>query len=229
MGLGVVGLEPDGRAVARRSASAGLALVGQDVAEVGVGLGEVGPEPERGAVLGLGLRRLALVVQGVAEVAVGPGVVGLEPGRGACGRHGRIQRRRGFLRPAVVLEPPAQAAQVPGMLGRGRPRLAQLAEDRPGLLGAAAALQQVGQRVTARRLQGARDAVAGDGLGPALGRQLGQVVPQPLVEPGVARVAKQAAAEHRHGAGEVAGYLRFAERGGQQRHGRRPVAGPERG
>ena len=48
-----------------------------------MGLGEVGLEPDRGAVLGDRLLDLPLVVQGDAEVVVGLGDVGLEPDRGA--------------------------------------------------------------------------------------------------------------------------------------------------
>ncbi len=49
MGLGVVGLEPDGLAVFG-DGLVELALVPQGVAEVGVGLGVVGLEPDRLAI-----------------------------------------------------------------------------------------------------------------------------------------------------------------------------------
>ena len=65
------------------TASCQLPLARQGVAEVEVGLGVVGLEPEGGAVFGDGLGQLALVRQGVAEVVVGLGVVGLEPDGGA--------------------------------------------------------------------------------------------------------------------------------------------------
>ena len=58
-----------------------LALVRQGEAEVVVGSGEVGLEPDRLAVFGHGLVQLALVSQGDAEVVMGTGVVGLEPDR----------------------------------------------------------------------------------------------------------------------------------------------------
>ena len=46
-----------------------------------MGHGEVGLEPDRRAVFGVGLGQLPLVAQGDAEVVVGLGVVGLEPDR----------------------------------------------------------------------------------------------------------------------------------------------------
>ena len=61
-----------------------LALAVQGVAEVGVGLGVVGLQPDRLAVLGDGLGQLPLAAQGVAEVGVGLGVVGLQPDRRAA-------------------------------------------------------------------------------------------------------------------------------------------------
>ena len=67
MGLGIVGLVPDRRAVFGDGLVA-LALVAQGEAEVDVGLGEVGLEPDRRAVFGDGLVELALVAQGEAEV-----------------------------------------------------------------------------------------------------------------------------------------------------------------
>ena len=53
-----------------------------------MGLGEVGPEPDRLAVGGDRLVQLAVVVQGDAEVVVGLGGVGLEPDRLAAGGDG---------------------------------------------------------------------------------------------------------------------------------------------
>ena len=58
-----------------------LPLVAQGVAEVVVGLGVVGLEPERRAVLGDRLVQLPLIAQGNAEVVVGLGEVGLEADR----------------------------------------------------------------------------------------------------------------------------------------------------
>ena len=56
-----------------------IALLLEDDAEVAVGLGVVGLEPDGLAVVGDGLVQLPLVAQGDAEVVVGLGVVGLEP------------------------------------------------------------------------------------------------------------------------------------------------------
>ena len=50
-----------------------------------MGLGEVGLEPDSGAVGGDRLVQLALLLEGVAQVVVGLGVVGLEPDRRAVG------------------------------------------------------------------------------------------------------------------------------------------------
>ena len=50
-------------------------------AEIHVGFGEVGLEPDRLAECGDGLVELALGNSGEAEVVVGGGVVGLEPDR----------------------------------------------------------------------------------------------------------------------------------------------------
>ena len=82
MGLGVVGLEPDRRAVFGDRLLQ-LPLGSQGDAEVGVGLGVVGLEPDRRAEFGDRLLQLPLVCQGGAEVVVGLGVVGLEPDRRA--------------------------------------------------------------------------------------------------------------------------------------------------
>ena len=60
-----------------------IALFPQDLAQVAVGLGVVGLEPDRRAVFGDGLVELPLVSQGDAEVVVGLGEVGLEPDRRA--------------------------------------------------------------------------------------------------------------------------------------------------
>ena len=89
MGLGVVGLEPDGVAVFG-DGLVHLPLARQGDAEVVVGLGEVGLEPDRGAVFGDGLVQLPLARQGDAEVGVGLGEVGLEPDR----RRGMRRRPR---------------------------------------------------------------------------------------------------------------------------------------
>ena len=56
-----------------------------------MGLGVVGLQPDRGAVLGDGLVELALVHQGVAQVVVGLGVVGLEPDRRAVFGDGLVE------------------------------------------------------------------------------------------------------------------------------------------
>ena len=56
-----------------------------------MGLGEVGLEPDRFAVLGDRLVELPLVAQGDAEVGVGVGEVGLEPDRLAARRDRRAR------------------------------------------------------------------------------------------------------------------------------------------
>ena len=79
MGLGESGLS---RIASRYSAIASSSFPwSQGDAEVVVGLGVVGLEPDRRAVFGDRLVQLPLVSQGVAEVVVGLGVVGLEPDR----------------------------------------------------------------------------------------------------------------------------------------------------
>ena len=62
-------------------ASSSFPWASRAIAETGVGLGEVGLEPDRLAVLGDRLGRLPLPVQGGAEVGVGLGDVGPEPDR----------------------------------------------------------------------------------------------------------------------------------------------------
>jgi hypothetical protein len=76
-------------------------------AEVGVGLGEVGLEPDRLAVCGDGLGQLPLVVQGGAEVVVSFGVVGLEPDR--------LAERRLCTRVVVLPVPEDRAEAVVGL------------------------------------------------------------------------------------------------------------------
>ena len=73
------------RMAVRYSATASSTSPGpiRALAEVVVGLGVVGPEPDGGAVCGDGLVLLPLAAQGDAEVVVGLGVVGLEPDGGA--------------------------------------------------------------------------------------------------------------------------------------------------
>ena len=56
-----------------------------------MGQGEVGLEPDRGAVFGDGLVVLALLHQGCAEVVVGAGVVGPEPDRRAVFGDGLVE------------------------------------------------------------------------------------------------------------------------------------------
>ena len=83
MGLGVVRLEPDRRAVFGDRLIQ-LSLVCQGDAEIVVGRGEVILEPDGRAVLGDRLIELALLVQCLSEVEVGGGVLGTEPnGRGS--------------------------------------------------------------------------------------------------------------------------------------------------
>ena len=67
------------------------ACVAEEDAEVVVGLGVVGLEPDSLAVFGDGLVELALVSQGDAEVVVGFGVVGLEPDRLAVFGDGLVE------------------------------------------------------------------------------------------------------------------------------------------
>ena len=84
-----------------------LALLGETSAQVVVGLGVVGLEPQRRAVFGDRLVELPLARPGVAEVVVGLGVVGLEP-----------QRLRGIRRSPRPACPAAQGdAQVVVGLG----------------------------------------------------------------------------------------------------------------
>ena len=52
-------------------------------------------------------------MQGEAEAEMRIGVVGPEPDGLAIGRRGRLQDRSRFLRAALVLQGPAQAAEVP--------------------------------------------------------------------------------------------------------------------
>ena len=140
------------RIASRYSAMASATSPGsQGVAEVEVGHGVVGLEPDRLAVCGDGLVELPLGTQGDAEVGVGDGVVGLEPDGLAGGGDGPVEDRRRLGGPAALLQVPPQTAQVPRVL---RPSIRQVAEDRLGLGAAAHPLEQVGQLV--RRLgQGA--------------------------------------------------------------------------
>ena len=63
-----------------------IALTSEGAAEIAVGLGAVGLEPDRLAACGDGLVELPQISQDVAEVAVGQDVIGLEPDRLAvCG------------------------------------------------------------------------------------------------------------------------------------------------
>ena len=121
-----------------------LPLALQGVAEVDVGRGVVGLEPDRLAVLGDGLVELALAVQGDAEVDVGRGVVGLEPDRLAARGHGGFERLVGLSRQPLGLERHAQAAQVPAVAG---PQPLEIAEHGDGLVGLAPLLQGMGQLV----------------------------------------------------------------------------------
>ena len=95
-----------------------LPLGRQGVAEVVVGPGVVGLEPDGGAEFGLGLGRLALGRQGEAEVVVGLGVVGLEPDGGAGRGDGAVQDRRRVVGPAVLLQVSAKQARCRAFSGR---------------------------------------------------------------------------------------------------------------
>ena len=79
-----------------------IALTPEDQAEVAVGLGVVGLEPDRLAVFGDGLVELPLGLQGDAEVVVGLGVVGLEPDRLAVFGDGLVELPLGLQGDAEV-------------------------------------------------------------------------------------------------------------------------------
>ena len=120
-------------------ASVELPLGVQGDAEVVVGRGVVGLEPDRLAEFGDRLVELALLVQGDAEADVGQAVVGLEPDRLAARGDGRVEHLGGLVETSPLsCKRRAQAAQVPAVLGRSRLRSRNTAiasSDSPRLQG----------------------------------------------------------------------------------------------
>ena len=160
-----------------------LALLRQDVAEVDVGDGVVGLEPDRRAEFGDGLVELALARQGDAEVAVVRSAVGLESDRLTPRGHGGFERFVGFSRQPFGLERLAEASKVPGI---ARPQPLEIAEHGDSLAGLASLLQSVGQLVGGLRADRSRGGVEPDGLVAA--RERLQHRRQRVVDPDITRI-----------------------------------------
>ena len=235
MGLGVVGLEPDRRAVFG-DGLVELALVRQGVAEVVVGLGVVRLEPDRRAVFGDGLVELALVSPGRCRGCCGLGVVGLEPDRRAEFGDGLVElalvsqgdAEVGVGDGVVGLEPDRLAARGHGGFERlaGFPRQPlclertaqaaqmpgvagaqplEIAEHGDGLVGIASGLEGMGQLVGRLGADRSRGGVEPDRLVAA--RQLLQHPRQRVVDPDIARMPLLGRPQHRLGPRAVAGIV----------------------
>ena len=185
MGLGVVGLEPD------RLAVFGDGLGHLPLGAAGRRRGWCGPRRGRaGAGSPRGIRRSASATfpwpAGRGRGCSGPRRrrAGAGSPRGRRRRPGRGSARLGG--PAVLLQVPPQAAQVPRGL---RPSLRQVAEDRLGLGAAAHPLEQVGQLVRRLGAQGAGRRVVPHRLLAGRRPQLVQGPGQGVVDPDVAGVA----------------------------------------
>ena len=165
--------------------------VDQDRAEVGVGLGVVGPEPDGGADLGGRLRQLPRGGQGEGEAGMGIGVVGAEA-------DGPTQDRdplgRGRQRTGAIASFPQQFT-VMGVVAAivGTPSQ-QVLEHRERLVRVPGVFQRDGQGQHRLGPEGAGDGIVADRLlatRPAL-----QDASQVVVEPNVLREPPPAGPQH---------------------------------
>jgi hypothetical protein len=175
-------------------ASSSLPWFLQGYAEVHVGSGVVGLEPDRRAEFGDCLVELALARQGHAEVAVVRCAIGLESDRLTPRGHGGFERFVGFTRQPFGLERVAEASKVPDI---ARPQPLEIAEHGDSLAGLAALLERVGQLVGCLGADRSRGGVEPDGLVAA--RERLQHPPQRVVDPDITRIPLLGRAQHRFG------------------------------
>jgi hypothetical protein len=123
-------------------------VITQDGAEVVVGHGIVGLEPDRLAVRGDRLGQLASSSQGEGEVEVNLGIVGPSVDASSADGDRPIQHGVGLGRPASLLQELTQAGEVPTSLG---PSGGEVTKGRLGLLEPPQAFQHVCQVVSGLR------------------------------------------------------------------------------